>query len=104
MLAANSFLADSCTRDKLLSTLLKANESSSSIDLLSASKKSSKNAAFEMEAAGLVRAVTSAQRKNLDYMVIRGICDYCDSHATRQWQEYASATAAAFACAVLQDL
>lgn len=43
--------------------------------------------AVEMEAAGL---------ENHDFCVIRGICDYADSHKHKQWQHYASATAAAF--------
>ncbi|KAI0404796.1 hypothetical protein F4802DRAFT_607212 [Xylaria palmicola] len=42
---------------------------------------------FEMEAAGL----TDSQ-----CLVIRGICDYSDSHKSKQWQKYASATAAAY--------
>jgi hypothetical protein len=29
--------------------------------------------------------------------VIRGICDYADSHKNKQWQKYAAATAAAHA-------
>lgn len=48
---------------------------------------------FEMEAAGLMDELSS--------LVIRGICDYCDSHKHRQWQEYASLTAAAYATALL---
>jgi hypothetical protein len=44
---------------------------------------------FEMEAAGLVN--------EFPCIVIRGICDYADSHKNKQWQEYAAATAAAFA-------
>jgi hypothetical protein len=30
-------------------------------------------------------------------LVIRGICDYCDSHKNDKWQKYAAATAAAYA-------
>lgn len=45
-------------------------------------------ACFEMEAAGLM---------NYPYLIIRGICDYSDSHKNKQWQEYAAATAAAYA-------
>jgi hypothetical protein len=41
-----------------------------------------------MEAAGLY---------NFPCLVIRGICDYADSHKNKMWQEYAAATAAAFA-------
>src|SRR5947207_2572224 len=43
---------------------------------------------FEMEAAGLMN--------NFPCLVIRGICDYADSHKSDQWQRYASATAAAY--------
>jgi nucleoside phosphorylase len=44
---------------------------------------------FEMEAAGLI--------DDFPCLVIRGICDYADSHKNKIWQPYASATAAAFA-------
>ncbi|KAE8364280.1 hypothetical protein BDV27DRAFT_145436 [Aspergillus caelatus] len=44
---------------------------------------------FEMEAAGIVNTFPS--------LVIRGICDYADSHKNKMWQKYAAATAAAFA-------
>ena len=44
---------------------------------------------FEMEAAGLM--------DHFPCLVIRGICDYADSHKNKQWQEYAAATAAAYA-------
>lgn len=44
---------------------------------------------FEMEAAGLM--------DRLPCLVIRGICDYADSHKNKQWQGYAAATAAAYA-------
>ena len=44
---------------------------------------------FEMEAAGIMR--------NLPCLVIRGICDYADSHKTKLWQPYSSAVAAAYA-------
>ncbi|RDA96188.1 hypothetical protein CP533_1689 [Ophiocordyceps camponoti-saundersi (nom. inval.)] len=43
----------------------------------------------EMEAAGLM--------SHFPCLVIRGICDYADSHKNDRWQRYASATAAAFA-------
>ncbi|KAH8435419.1 Pfs domain protein [Aspergillus melleus] len=43
----------------------------------------------EMEGAGVMRTT--------DCLVIRGICDYADSHKNKQWQEYAAATAAAYA-------
>ncbi|KAL4733572.1 hypothetical protein BDV11DRAFT_213664 [Aspergillus similis] len=44
---------------------------------------------FEMEAAGLM--------DKLPTLVIRGICDYCNSHKQEQWQGYAALTAAAYA-------
>ena len=30
-------------------------------------------------------------------LVIRGICDYADSHKNKRWQPYAAGTAAAYA-------
>lgn len=42
---------------------------------------------FEMEAAGL---------DGFPFLVIRGICDYADSHKNKRWQPYASLTAAAY--------
>jgi hypothetical protein len=30
-------------------------------------------------------------------LVIRGVCDYADSHKNKRWQPYAAATAAAYA-------
>ncbi|GLA38505.1 hypothetical protein AnigIFM63309_005802 [Aspergillus niger] len=44
---------------------------------------------FEMEAAGLM--------DHFPCLVVRGICDYCDSHKNKRWQPYAAATAAAYA-------
>jgi nucleoside phosphorylase len=44
---------------------------------------------FEMEAAGLM--------DSFPCLVIRGICDYADSHKNKRWQLYAAATAAAYA-------
>ena len=34
---------------------------------------------------------------NFPCLVIRGICDYADSHKNKRWQQYAAATAAAYA-------
>jgi nucleoside phosphorylase len=48
---------------------------------------------FEMEAAGLMNSFPC--------LVVRGICDYADSHKTKTWQPYAAATAAAYAKEVL---
>ncbi|KAH0285392.1 purine and uridine phosphorylase, partial [Aureobasidium sp. EXF-3399] len=44
---------------------------------------------FEMEAAGLAN--------RFPCLVVRGICDYSDSHKNKRWQGYAAMTAAAYA-------
>jgi nucleoside phosphorylase len=44
---------------------------------------------FEMEAAGLMN--------NFSCVVIRGICDYADTHKNKRWQRYAALVAAAYA-------
>lgn len=49
---------------------------------------------FEMEAAGLMN--------QFPCLVIRGICDYADSHKNDNWQRYAAATAAAYAKELLK--
>ena len=48
---------------------------------------------IEMEGAGVVNVLPS--------LIIRGICDYADSHKNDIWQKYASATAAGFAKLIL---
>ncbi|KAF3318067.1 hypothetical protein TWF173_008806 [Orbilia oligospora] len=48
---------------------------------------------FEMEAEGIVNT--------LPFLVIRGICDYSDSHKNKIWQPYAALVAAAFAKALI---
>ena len=44
---------------------------------------------FEMEAAGLMN--------HFPCLVIRGVCDYSDSHMNKEWQGYAAMAAAAYA-------
>jgi nucleoside phosphorylase len=51
---------------------------------------------FEMEAAGFM--------DQLQPLVIRGICDYCDSHKNKKWQEYAALAAAAYAKVFLSEI
>jgi nucleoside phosphorylase len=51
---------------------------------------------FEMEAAGLVN--------HFPCLVIRGICDYADSHKNKNWQGYAAMVAAAYARDLLYRL
>lgn len=49
---------------------------------------------FEMEAAGITNTLPVA--------VIRGVCDYADSHKNDIWHGYAAATAAAYAKGLLK--
>lgn len=51
---------------------------------------------IEMEAAGLM--------DSFPCIVIRGICDYADSHKNDKWQRYAALTAAATAKELLLDM
>ncbi|KAF3066622.1 Ankyrin repeat domain-containing protein 50 [Trichoderma lentiforme] len=51
--------------------------------------------AFEMEGSGVWEAFPAA-------LVIKGVCDYADSHKNKTWQPYAAATAAAATKAILQ--
>ena len=60
------------------------------------SKESEEILCLEMEAAGLM--------DQLPCLVIRGICDYADSHKRDEWQKYAATTAAAYAREVLQTV
>ncbi|KAM0425178.1 hypothetical protein ACHAPT_009495 [Fusarium lateritium] len=51
---------------------------------------------FEMEAAGLMN--------QFPCLVIRGICDYSDSHKNKEWQGYAAMVAAAYARDLLRRI
>lgn len=51
--------------------------------------------AFDMEAAGVW--------EYLPCILIKGVCDYSDSHKNKSWQEYAAIAAAAFTKAVLEQ-
>lgn len=48
---------------------------------------------FEMEGAGVW--------EDLPCVIIKGVCDYADSHKNKKWQDYAAATAASAAKAFL---
>ncbi|KAL8371295.1 hypothetical protein RB595_001230 [Gaeumannomyces hyphopodioides] len=52
---------------------------------------------FEREAAGLMNT-------NFKCLVIRGICDYSDTHRNKAWQGYASLAAAAYAADLLRQI
>lgn len=51
---------------------------------------------FEMEAAGLMN--------HFPCLVIRGICDYSDTHKNKEWQGYAAMAAAAYAKDLLKRI
>lgn len=51
---------------------------------------------FEMEAAGLMN--------HFPCLVIRGICDYSDSHKNKEWQGFSAMMAAAYARDLLQQI
>ncbi|KAI9774751.1 MAG: hypothetical protein M1839_001618, partial [Geoglossum umbratile] len=67
--SANQLMKDASVRDKLIVEK----------DVL----------CFEMGAAGLMN--------RFPYLVIRGICDYSDSHKNKEWQGYAAMVAVAYA-------
>jgi len=68
--SGNAVIKDSSTRDRL--------------------RRDFNAICVEMEAAGVMDTI-------LPCLVIRGICDYADSHKNKRWQPYAAATAAAYA-------
>ncbi|KAF4820856.1 hypothetical protein CGCSCA5_v003404 [Colletotrichum siamense] len=51
---------------------------------------------FEMGAAGLMN--------DFPCLVVRGICDYADSHKSKEWQGYAAMAAAAYASDLLRQI
>lgn len=67
--SGNAVIKDSTTRDAI--------------------QKETRALCFEMEAAGVI--------SDFPCLVIRGICDYADSHKNKQWQGYAALAAAAYA-------
>ncbi|EXK76369.1 hypothetical protein FOQG_18887 [Fusarium oxysporum f. sp. raphani 54005] len=74
--SANQLMKDALARDKL----------ADSMDVL----------CFEMEAAGLMN--------HFPCLVIRGICDYSDSHKSKEWQGFAAMMAAAYAKDLLRQI
>nr|RBQ94633.1 hypothetical protein FVER53263_07658 [Fusarium verticillioides] len=72
--SANTVMKDSIVRDEVAREL----------DVL----------CFEMEAAGLMDIMPC--------LPIRGICDYSDSHKSKEWQRYAAAAAAAYSYEFLE--
>ncbi|MGB5970602.1 MAG: 5'-methylthioadenosine/S-adenosylhomocysteine nucleosidase [Spirulinaceae cyanobacterium] len=57
--------------------------------------------AVEMESSGVADATWNHE---IGYLVVRGICDYCDSNKGDDWQAYAAAVAAAYTRALLESM
>jgi nucleoside phosphorylase len=57
--------------------------------------------AVEMEGSGIADA---AWLNDCSYLVVRGICDYCDRAKGNQWQKYASIASAAYARSIVEHL
>jgi nucleoside phosphorylase len=74
--SANQLMKDATIRDRLAAEM----------DVL----------CFEMEAAGLMN--------QFPCLVIRGICDYSDSHKNKEWQGYAAMVAAAYTKDLLRQI
>ena len=57
--------------------------------------------AVEMEASGIADATWEQQ---VGYLVVRGVCDYCDTHKNDIWHNYAALVAAAYTRALIETL
>jgi nucleoside phosphorylase len=64
-------------------------------------KKRHKVLAVEMEGSGISDASWSFKT---GYLLIRGICDYCDKSKNDVWQEYAAAAAAGYMRALIERI
>jgi nucleoside phosphorylase len=64
-------------------------------------RKTFKIIAVEMEGSGIADATWVAQA---GYLLIRGICDYCDIEKDDLWQGYAAVVAAAYARSLIESL
>jgi nucleoside phosphorylase len=57
--------------------------------------------AIEMQGSGIADATWTY---GTGYVVVRGICDYCDSHKSDAWQQYAAVAAAAYVRVLLSSM
>jgi len=57
--------------------------------------------AVEMESSGIADATWN---REIGYLAIRGICDYCDSNKGDDWQGYAAIIAAAYTRALIESI
>jgi nucleoside phosphorylase/DNA-binding NarL/FixJ family response regulator len=55
----------------------------------------------EMEGSGIADATWTC---NKGYLVVRGVCDYCDAHKNDDWQHYAAAVAAGYTQTLIQSM
>lgn len=58
--------------------------------------------AVEMEGSGIADATWNSEAAG--YLVVRGICDYCDQNKGDIWQGYAAVAAAAYVRALLESM
>jgi len=101
---------DQCSRDKVVDRQPRSQETKVHYGTIASGNRVIKDATerdkvssefdgvlcFEMEAAGLMNSFPC--------LVIRGICDYADSHKNKKWQAYAAGIAAAYAKEVLSEI
>ena len=57
--------------------------------------------AVEMEGSGIADATWNHEK---GYLVIRGICDYCDRYKNDIWQNYAAVVAASYTTALIESM
>jgi len=57
--------------------------------------------AVEMEGSGIADATWTFGK---GYLVVRGICDYCDSYKNNEWQGYAAVVAAAYTRGLIESM
>ncbi len=57
--------------------------------------------AVEMEGSGIADATWNHER---GFLVVRGICDYCDPNKGDDWQQYAAIVAAAYTRALIESI
>jgi nucleoside phosphorylase len=57
--------------------------------------------AIEMEGSGITDTTWNHEA---GYLVVRGICDYCDPGNNNDWQQYAAVVAAAFTRALIESM
>lgn len=84
-----------------LAKIASANNLLKNSDKRNTLKKEHKVLAVEMEASGISDATWNHE---VGYLVVRGICDYCDEFKNDLWQEYAALVAAAYTRSIIENL